>query len=344
MGRFVLHVDLDQFIAAVEILRRPHLRNAPVVVGGDGDPTKRGVVSTASYEAREFGIRSGMPLRTAARRCPEAVFLPVDAEAYHKASNDVMEALRTYPAVLEVAGWDEAFLEVEADDPEALAAAIQDTVRSATGLSCSIGIGNNKLRAKMASDMRKPGGIFRLTDENWRDVMDRRPTEALWGIGRKTGRRLASAGLRTVGDLARADDATLATAFGPKTGPWLRTLARGDVDWSVSSDPRIAKGRGRERTYQYDIAERDEVAREVRKLSRELADEIRGEGRPVVRIIVKVRFAPFFTQTRGVSLPDPTSEPEAIEHAAMSALDRFDLDRPVRLVGVRAELAPPTRR
>lgn len=338
MGRFVLHVDLDQFIAAVEILRRPDLRDKPVVVGGDGDPTKRGVVSTASYEARRFGIRSGMPLRTAARRCPEAVFLSVDAEAYYEASSRVMDALRTFPAIVEVAGWDEAYLDVESEDPEVLAAEIKRTVDRATGLSCSVGIGDNKLRAKIASDMRKPGGVFRLTVSNWSDVMDGRPPEALWGIGRKTAGRLAEAGLRTVGDLARADEGALAAAFGPNTGPWLRSLARGESSWEVSSEPYVPKGRGKERTYQQDIAERDEVAREIRRLSRELADEI-GDGRPVVRVVVKVRFAPFFTHTHGVPLARPTKDPEAIERGAVSALGRFELDRPVRLLGVRVEFA-----
>jgi DNA polymerase IV len=344
VDRFVLHVDLDQFIAAVEVLRRPDLRDVPVVVGGDGDPTKRGVVSTASYEARRFGIRSGMPLRTAARRCPEAVFLPVDAEAYHEASGEVMRTLRTFPAVVEVAGWDEAYLDVEAEDPEALAAEIQRAVLGATGLSCSVGIGDNKLRAKIASDMRKPGGVFRLTRSNWRIVMEGRPTESLWGIGRKTAGRLAEAGLRTVGDLARADAETLAAAFGPSTGPWLRSLAEGESTWKVSSDPHVAKGRGKERTYQQDIADREEVVREIGRLSRELADEIGADGRPVARVVVKVRFAPFFTHTHGVSLARPTADSRAIERGAMSALDRFELDRPVRLLGVRVEFASRPRR
>jgi DNA polymerase-4 len=343
VGRYVLHVDLDQFIAAVEILRRPDLRGVPVVVGGDGDPTKRGVVSTASYEARRFGIRSGMPLRTAARRCPDAVFLAVDAEAYHEASRGVMEALRTFPAVVEVAGWDEAYLDVESGDPEALAAEIQRTVRRATSLSCSVGIGDNKLRAKIASDMRKPGGVFRLTRSNWSAVMDGRSPEALWGIGRKTAMRLAGAGLRTVGDLARADATALAAVFGPNTGPWLRSLAEGEGNWKVSSEPYVPKGRGKERTYQQDLAEPDEVAREIRRLSRELADEI-GGGRPVIRVVVKVRFAPFFTRTHGVTLARPSKDPEAIERGAMSALDRFELDRPVRLLGVRVEFASDAER
>ncbi len=163
MQRFVFHVDLDQFIAAVEILRRPELAGRPVVVGGDGDPTKRGVVSTASYEARAFGIRSGMPLRTALKKCPDAVFLAVDADHYQIASREVMATLRSFPAVVQNAGWDEAFMEVLTDEPEGLARDVQRAVVDRTRLWCSIGVGDNKLRAKIASDMAKPQGVFRLT-------------------------------------------------------------------------------------------------------------------------------------------------------------------------------------
>ena len=155
---WVLHVDLDQFIAAVEVLRHPELRGRPVVVGGDGDPAKRGVVSTASYEARAFGVHSGLPLRTAARRCPEAVFLPVDREAYEAVSATVMATLRGFGAVIEVMGWDEAFLAVDTDDPEAFAREIAAGIRAATQLDCRVGIGQNKLQAKLATGFGKPAG------------------------------------------------------------------------------------------------------------------------------------------------------------------------------------------
>jgi Nucleotidyltransferase/DNA polymerase involved in DNA repair len=161
MTSWVLHVDLDQFVAAVEMLRRPELRGRPVVVGGDGDPTKRGVVSTASYEARAYGVHSGLPLRTAARRCPEAVFLPVDKQSYEQASSVVMATLREFNAVLEVLGWDEAFLAVETDDPEATAHQIRRRVRESTDLDCTVGIGQNKLQAKLATGFGKPAGVFR---------------------------------------------------------------------------------------------------------------------------------------------------------------------------------------
>jgi DNA polymerase-4 len=342
MPQWVFHVDLDQFIAAVEVLRRPELRGMPVVVGGDGDPTKRGVVSTASYEARAFGVRSGMPLRTALKRCPDAVFLPVDAEAYLAASRDVMETLRSFPAVVEVAGWDEAFMQVESDDPEALAREVQRAVLERTELWCTIGIGDNKLRAKIAAGFGKPAGVFRLTREDWPEVMGGLTTDALWGIGKKTSRKLEALGIRTVEALARADEAALAETFGPSTGPWLRRLASGEDDSPVSAEPYVARGHGKERTFQEDLAEPERIRGEVGRLARELLEDLREEARPVVRVIVKVRFAPFFTSTHGVRVDPPTLEAATIQAAALEALGRFDLDRPVRLLGVRAELAPPS--
>lgn len=340
MTRWVLHVDLDEFIAAVEVLRRPELRGKPVVVGGTGDPTRRGVVATASYEAREYGIGSGMPLSVAARRCPEAVFLPVDFPAYRAASARVMETLRAFPGVLEVVGWDEAYLEVETGDPEGLAREVQRAVRERTGLSCSVGVGDNKLRAKVASALAKPAGVFRLTRANWRAVMEGRPVDVLGGVGRKRRRRLAAMGIETVGDLAGADEEALAAAFGPGTGPWLRRLARGEDATPVRAERPPAKTRGREETFQEDLEDPAGIRREVRRLARRVAEDLRAEGRPARRVVVKVRFAPFETVTRGVPLARPSRGVRALERAALEALEAFDLDRPVRLVGVRAELRP----
>jgi DNA polymerase IV len=333
----VLHVDLDEFLAAVEVARRPELRGKPVIVGGAGDPTQRGVVATASYEARTFGIHSGMPLRTAAARCPDATFLPTDPPAYHEASQRVMETLRTFPAVVDVLGWDEAFLGVQTADPEALAADIQRAVEQATGLSCSVGIGDNKLRAKLATGFAKPGGIYRLTKANWMAVMGPWPTDALWGIGRKTAAKLAEAGVTTVADLARTDPDELARRFGPTMGPWYRVLALGISDAEVSDAPHISRSRSRETTFQRNLADRRELDEQVVRLARRVAQDVLAEGRPVIRVAVKVRFAPFFTQTRSMTLQAPTDDAGDIEKAALAAFDRFDLSRPVRLLGVRAE-------
>lgn len=334
---WVLHVDLDQFIAAVEIARRPELRGKPVVVGGRGDPTERAVVATASYEAREFGVHSGMPLRTAAKRCPDAVFLPSDNPAYEAVSEQVMATLRGFPVVVEVLGWDEAFLGARTDDPEALAAEIQRAVRAETGMSATVGIGDNKLRAKIATGFGKPAGMYRLTRDNWVAVMKDRPAEALWGIGAKTAKKLAELGLLTVADLGRSDPAVLAARFGPNMGPYLRDVARGAGDTEVIGTPYVPKSRSRETTFQQNLTDPATIADEVVALAHRVAADVVAEGRPAVRVAVKVRFAPFDTQTHSVTLPAPSSDAAELERAAREVLGRFDDPRAVRLLGVRAE-------
>jgi DNA polymerase-4 len=331
---WVLHVDLDQFIAAVEVLRNPELRGRPVVVGGDGDPAKRGVVATASYEAREHGVQSGMPLRTAARRLPDAVFLPVDFGAYEAVSAEVMSVLRSSGAVVEVLGWDEAFLGVSTEDPEGFARSLQAAVLAATRLHCSVGIGENKLQAKIATGFGKPAGVFRLTSANWFEMLGDRAPDALWGIGTKTARKLAGLGIETVAGLAAADPSALAAAFGPVTGPWLVILGRGIGDRDVSDAPYVARGHGREETFQTDIESWATVEAEVVRIAaRVIADLAAAEpARPVVRVVVKVRYRPFITETHGVALKGMT-----LEEGALAALSRFTGRRPVRLLGVRAE-------
>jgi nucleotidyltransferase/DNA polymerase involved in DNA repair len=334
---WVLHVDLDQFIAAVEVLRRPELRGQPVVVGGDGDPAKRGVVSTASYEARELGVHSGLPLRTAARRAPGAVFLPVDRAAYEAVSDTVMAAVRGLGYVVEVMGWDEAFLAVDTDHPEAVAQQIQACVRAAAELDCSVGIGRNRLQAKLATGFGKPAGVFRLTGENWFDVLGPRPADALWGIGRKTAQKLAALGIGTVAELAAADPAELAARFGPATGPWLVQTGRGVSSAEVTDEPYQARGHGREVTFQQDVADWEQVRARVRELAAQVAADVAAEPRPVGRVVVKIRYAPFFTVSHGRALPEPSRDPAAIEAATLATLDRFERHDPVRLAGVRAE-------
>jgi DNA polymerase-4 len=331
---------LDEFLAAVEVARRPELRGKPVVVGGRGDPTERAVVATASYAAREFGIRSGIPLRTAARRCPDAVFLPSDPPAYHAVSEHVMATLRRFPVVVEELGWDEAFLGANTGDPEGLAGDVQRAVRQATGLACSVGIGDNRLRAKVATGFAKPGGISRLTRESWMPVMARRPPEALWGIGPKTAKKLAAAGITSVYQLAATDTDELAQRFGPTMGPWYRALALGAGGTDVSADGHVARSRSRETTFQQNISERPHLERQLVALAGRVAEDVAAEGRPAARVGVKVRFAPFFTQTRSVTLPAPTKDADEISAAALGLLDKFEPGRPVRLLGVRAELEP----
>jgi DNA polymerase IV len=351
--RWILHVDLDQFVVAVEVRRRPELRGRPVVVGGNGNPNQaRMVAASASYEARVFGVRSGMPLRTAARKCPDAVFLPSDPTAYDEASAEVMDTLRRFPVVVEVWGWDEAFLGAETDDPEALAADLRQAVLDETGLTCCIGIGDNKLRAKIATGFAKPVKtatgfteplrVYRLTAENWMEVMGHRPTEALWGIGPKTARKLAELGLHTVADLAAANVEELQARFGPTIGVWHSRVGRGLGDTKVTDEPWIARSRSHQVTYPKDLVDRAEIESEVLKLAREVTREVVAQGRWIERVAVTVRYRSFFTPTRISKLPAATQDVADVERTALTLLAKFDLGRPVRLLGVRVELVNDT--
>jgi DNA polymerase-4 len=348
--RWVLHVDLDMFLAAVEILRRPELAGKPVVVGGRGIVNERAVVSTASYEARAFGIRSGMPLRTAYKKCPDAVFLPVDAPHYLEASARVMAAIRALewggaPVVLEVLGWDEAFLgpgEGHGDlgDPREMAARVRAAVLDATRLHCSVGIGNNKLQAKIATDFGKPQGTYAITDETWYDEMGDRPTKALWGVGSKIAGRLSSLGIETVTQLATSDVQLLVGEFGPTMGPWFHRMGRGVDSSPVDATPWVARAHGREETYQRDL-QWSEVPDAVRTLAARVVEDIDAEGRPAMRVHLKIRYRNFFTLTRSRKLPSPSNDPEVLGDVAVALLEKVEPDKPVRLLGVRYEMVPP---
>lgn len=335
---WILHVDLDQFLAAVELRRRPELRGQPLVVGGSGDPTQRRVVvQCASYEARAHGVRAGMPLTVAARRCPEAVFLPTDNDAYERASAQVMSTLRGLPVLVESWGWDEAFLGARTADPEALARRVRLAVAEATGLVCSVGIGETRQRAKLATGFAKPAGIYRLDADNWMAVMADRPTDALWGIGARTARSLAELGLHTVAELAAADVGRLAARFGPTNGPRLLELAHGGADTPLETTPREPRSRGHQVTFPEDLTDHAEIQSRLTALARELAEEVFGEGRGVIRVAVTVRTATFWTRTRSRTLPAISRDADDVVQAALVALDRFILTRPVRLLGVRVD-------
>lgn len=339
--QWVLHVDLDQFIAAVEVLRRPELAGRPVIVGGRGDPTERAVVSTASYEARAFGVGSGMPLRVAARKVPDAVFLPVDSETYLAASDTVMATLRAQPgATVQVLGWDEAFLGVSTADPEAYARRVHDAVLGSTSLHCSVGIGDTLVRAKVATGFAKPAGVFRLTVDNWLEVMGDRPTIELWGVGSKVSGRLAKLEITTVAQLATCDPADLVPEFGPKMGPWYAQLGRGDGERTVDDTPWVARGHSRETTYQQDLTEPAQVDEAIRELVARVLEDVVAEGRPVIGLTLKVRYAPFFTKTYARRIAE-TFDREDVLAQALALVGKIEPERPIRLLGFRAEMAMP---
>ncbi|GAS95031.1 DNA-directed DNA polymerase [Mycolicibacterium canariasense] len=342
MKSWILHVDLDQFLASVELRRHPELAGLPVIVGGSGDPTEpRKVVTCASYQAREFGVHAGMPLRTAARKCPDATFLPSDPAAYDAASEEVMGLLRDLGHPLEVWGWDEAYIGAAVDDPFELADRIRTVIAAETGLSCSVGISDNKQRAKVATGFGKPAGVYQLTDANWMAVMGDRPVDALWGVGPKTAKKLAALGITTVADLAATDATTLTAAFGPTTGLWILLLAKGGGDDTVSTEPWVPRSRSHVVTFPHDLVDLAEMQAAVADLARRTLAEIVEAGRTVTRVAVTVRTKTFFTRTKIRKLAVPGNDPEPIVATAIDLLGEFDLDRPVRLLGVRLELAMP---
>jgi len=342
MTGWILHVDLDQFLASVELRRHPELAGLPVVVGGSGDPAEpRKVVTCASYEAREFGVHAGMPLRTAARRCPDATFLPSDPTTYDAASDEVMGLLRDLGHPVEVWGWDEAYVGVSGEDPTEVAEQIRAVISSETGLSCSVGISDNKQRAKVATGFAKPAGVFALTDANWMTVMADRPVDALWGVGPKTAKKLAALGITTVRELAHADAELLTSTFGPRTGLWLLLLAKGGGDTDVSAEPWIPRSRSHVVTFPRDLTVRAEMDAAVTELALHALDDVLAAGRIVTRVAVTVRTATFYTRTKIRKLATPSTDASTITDAALRVLDLFELDRPVRLLGVRLELAMP---
>lgn len=354
MTHWILHVDLDQFQAAVEVRRNPALAGLPVIVGGNGDPTEpRKVVTCASYPARECGVHAGMPLRTAARKCPDAVFLPLDTDAYDEASEEVMGLLRDLGHRVEVWGWDEAYVGADladSENPIGLAQHIREVIATETGLTCSVGISDNKQRAKVATGFGKPSrsegsgdaaGVFQLTESNWMTVMGDRGVDALWGVGPKTAKKLVGLGITTVADLAAADAALLTSTFGPTTGLWILLLAKGGGDTNVSAEPWVPRSRSHVVTFAEDLTERAAIDAAVVDLARQTLTEVTDAGRTVTRVAVTVRTKTFFTRTKIRKLATAGNDEGPIVETALDLLGQFELDRPIRLLGVRLELAPP---
>jgi DNA polymerase IV len=338
MDAWILHVDLDQFLAAVEVRRRPELRGRAVVVGGEAGQ-RRAVVQCASYEARAYGVRAGMPLVMAERRCPEAIFLVPDTKAYAEASGEVMATLRTFPGKVEVWGWDEAFVGASTPEPEQLAGEIRAAVAEHTGLGCSIGIGETRLRAKLATGFAKPAGIYRLDESSWMPVMGQRPTGALWGIGPRIEKSLAELEIHTVAELAEADDEVLVRRFGPTNGPRLRVLAEGGERSELVTTPREPKSRSHQTTFPEDLVDTVEIQQRLVTIAEETAAEVFDDGYAVARVAVTLRTASFWTRTKSRTLPAPTRDIKDIVSAALIVLDRFTITRPVRLLAVRVDLA-----
>jgi DNA polymerase-4 len=334
--RRILHIDMDAFFAAVEQKRRPELTGKPVVVGGGGDPTQRGVVSTASYEARKFGIHSAMPLRTAYKLCPDAIFLPVDYEEYSRVSSQIKSILSEFSPVMEDVGIDEAFLDISSGErsSEEIAAEIKRRIKEETDLNCSIGIAPNKLLAKIASDMQKPDGLTVITENDVESRIWPLPVRKLWGVGPKTEARLKEMGTRTIGDLASLSPDHLTGELGQSYGHYLYEASRG-IDESPLITHWEPKSASRETTFQRDTNDWQVIAKNLADLTREVVAWMKESGYQGRTVTVKVRFSDFKTYTRAKTLDQYSDSQEEIRRAAFECLKKFELTRRVRLIGVR---------
>ncbi len=329
-------MDMDAFFAAVEQQRRPELVGRPVVIGGSGDPAQRGVVSTASYEARKFGIHSAMPLRTAYKLCPSAIFLPVDFREYSRVSEKIKAILSEFSPVMEDVGIDEAFLDMTETDktPGEISREIKKRIWEETGLTCSIGIAPNKLLAKIASDMQKPDGLTIVTEADIESRIWPLPVRKLWGVGPKTEAYLKGIGIATIGELAAIPAEELFRYFGTSYGRYLYDASRG-IDESPLVTHWEPKSTSRETTFQSDINNWQELARNVAELTREVVEDIRSRKCRCRTVTVKMRFSDFKTLTRAKTLPGYSDSLEEIRRAAFDCLGRFEIRKKVRLVGVR---------
>jgi DNA polymerase-4 len=334
MVRTIAHVDMDAFFVSVELLRRPQLRGKPVVVGTEGGAASRGVVMAASYEAREFGVRSALPLAIAHRRCPQAILIPRDMAFYRRASAKVMEIVRRFSDRVEVAGLDEAYLDLsECPAPKARARQLKRQMRGETRLVCSVGLAPNKLCAKIASDLEKPDGLCVLEPDRMLEVVGDRPAKLIPGVGPRTSERLERMGIRTVADLATATDATFEGAFGPRLGTELRDRARGHDDRPVVTE-REQKSESRETTFPHDVSDRGVLNATLDELADSVARGLAEGGHIGRTITLKIRLRPFRTRTRSRTIESPTRDPDQIRAVARELLDAFELDAPVRLLGV----------
>ncbi len=367
--RWIAHLDMDAFYASVELLRYPELAGQPVVIGGgrrhqpvqQPDGTRRfatlagyagrGVVTTATYAARDFGVHSGMGLMKAAARAPQAVLLPTDFDRYRRYSRLFKAAVAEVAPVIEDRGIDEIYIDLTdvpgaqdsvghdaAGGVRAVAQEIRNNVRRATGLSCSIGVTPNKLLAKIASELDKPDGLTVLTEDDLPTRIWPLPVRRINGIGPKAGAKLLALGIRTIGELAVRDRAWLVEHFGRAYGRWLHDAAHGRDDRPVETRGEPVS-MSRETTFDRDlhaVRDRDELSRIFTTLAEQVARDLQRKGYAGRTIGIKLRFDDFKTVTRDLTLPQPVSDAVAIRHAAGLCLKRVDLSRRLRLLGVRA--------
>lgn len=338
--RIILHLDMDHFFTAVEGREKPELKGRPVIVGADPKEGKgRGVVYTCNYEAREFGVRSAMPISRAWKLCPGAVYLPPNYELYTKVSNEIMCILRKHACKFEQWGIDEAFLDVtprirDYAKAEDLAQQIKDEIYERQRLTCSIGIGPNKLVAKIASDHRKPNGLTIVREQEVEAFLAPLPVRKLLWVGRKTEQKLATMGIKTIGDLAHYDPAILAEGFGV-AGTQFYLMSHG-IDKSEVEERSQTKSVSRDITFEEDTSNFEFVLSILDELSTEIIKDIQAYGYYFRTITFKVRYENFETHTRSKTLPVITNSLQDLRKTARELMQYYlRQDRKIRLIGLR---------
>jgi DNA polymerase-4 len=330
--RLVAHLDVDAFYVSVECTRSPELRGKPVIVAGSGP---RAVVTTASYEARRHGVGSAMPASRARQLCPQGIFLEPDFATYRERSKELMVLVREAAARVEVVGLDEAYLDLSPlEFPHAAMRRLVTRIKQRTGLTCSVGIGPNKLVAKVASDAEKPAGFVVLTREQACARFASRPPSILPGIGPKTAARLSAMGATTIGSLAACTEEMLVQRFGENLGRGLHRRARFAHDGEVAA-VRRAVSESRERTFDRDIADPAQLEAMIERMAGELCASLARHERRGRTIAIKVRLDDFSTVTRAHTIEEPTRDPRRVGEVAVELLRRYSPPRPVRLLGVR---------
>ncbi|MEX2458127.1 MAG: DNA polymerase IV [Actinomycetota bacterium] len=332
----ILHVDMDAFYASVEALKDPSLAGKPVAVGGSA---ARGVVMSASYEARRHGVRSAMPSVRARRLCPELIFVHPDFDAYRAASNQIRQVMLSFTPVVEPLSLDEAFLDVGGavrlfGEPPEIARKVRAAILEGTSLTASVGVAPNKFLAKLASDAAKPDGIVHVPADGVRAFLDPLPVNALWGVGERTHEVLLRLGVRTVAELAATSPVVLERALGDQSSRHLGTLARGEDDRAVV--PYDApKSVSHEETFERDVDDDDEVLREVLRLSHRVAARLRADGYRARTVTLKIRLSNFTTLTRSRTLPDATDSAADLHRVGAELYASLPFARRrIRLLGV----------
>ncbi len=337
-NRIILHVDMDSFFASVEVREKPELKGKPVVVGADPKGGKgRGVVSTCSYEARKYGIRSAMPISRAYKLCPTAVFLPVNFPLYIRASNEVMKILRNFAEKFQQTGIDEAYLDVSGagsfEAARELALRIKNEIREKVKLTCSIGVGPSKIVAKIASDYKKPDGLTVVEPSKVLEFLSPLPVRKILGIGKKTEAELKTMGIETIGQLAGYDIQKLLSRFG-KWGLYMHELALG-IDESEVREEECCKSISRETTFEEDTSEPEVLNATMDALAEDMHNSLIEEGFLFRTVSIKVRYRGFVTHTRAHTLEHFTDDLNAIKENSKMLLKEFIKGEKIRLIGVR---------